>query len=654
MNFDPTTTEVNPIIIDALYYLGIGAAIILCAVNLFILIETLRKKRVFVGFQMKDWGWVLFAVFFLTLYTLCFYSIPATFFNGAAWNDVLEAMPDNTLNALGIWYITGLFIIASFAQAFMFVYKERKQFVSVTLLSIISGFSGTLLISVLHQATRDLGNVSNWIVYFIFAVTLSIGGVKITQMKLVRITSQIVYEKRVEYIEKIMSSKYQNFEQIEDGNIQASLNNDTETISNFASVFVTLLTSAMTTLGCFLYLSIINVYSLLLSLGVLVVAGALFALTAKNVDKYWERSRDIQNVFFKFINDLTAGFKELRLRVAKNTEFKTDMIQTTHEYVETKLLGDQKFINVRAVGEAIFYLVLGAVVFIFPLIFQQISKEELMSFLLILIYISGQITILMSTIPQLLEIRISWNRLNKSLEALTNHDQVNVDKLNQASQTQSIQLELRDVTYQYHRISGDAFSVGPINCDFHSGEIVFITGGNGSGKSTLAKLITGLYAPQEGSIHLNGEQVEHEALGEYFSTIFSDFYLFDKLYGIDYELMKDKIQYYVEQLQLTGKVTIENGRFSTTTQLSTGQKKRLGLLVSYLEDAPIVLFDEWAADQDPQFRKFFYETLLPDLKQKGKCVIAITHDDHYFNLADRMVRMELGQMVQSDASATSH
>ena len=206
----------------------------------------------------------------------------------------------------------------------------------------------------------------------------------------------------------------------------------------------------------------------------------------------------------------------------------------------------------------------------------------------------------------------------------------------------SVNLKLKDVEYFYDNNDEKSFKVGPINYEFNTGEIIFITGGNGSGKSTLAKLITGLYAPSKGVITLN-DKISETLLNESYSAVFGDFYLFDKLYGIDYKCKEKEIQKYLEMLQLNSKVEIVDGKFSTT-KLSTGQKKRLALLVTYLEDRPIYLFDEWAADQDPEFRLFFYDTILPELKRIGKCVIAVTHDDRYFDMADKVIKMEFGKI----------
>lgn len=182
-----------------------------------------------------------------------------------------------------------------------------------------------------------------------------------------------------------------------------------------------------------------------------------------------------------------------------------------------------------------------------------------------------------------------------------------------------------------------------------SGEITFIIGGNGSGKSTLAKLITGLYPPNTGSIYLNGLLItdrNQEWYRQHFSAVFSDFYLFDSCLGFDRTDLDRQVEIYLKQLQLDHKVQVRNGVLSTTS-LSQGQRKRLALLTAYLEDRPIYLFDEWASDQEPHFRDLFYRQSLMELKEKGKAVIVITHDDRYFHLADQIIKLDYGK-VESD------
>jgi putative ATP-binding cassette transporter len=209
-------------------------------------------------------------------------------------------------------------------------------------------------------------------------------------------------------------------------------------------------------------------------------------------------------------------------------------------------------------------------------------------------------------------------------------------------------LELEGVTHRYHReTSDDVFTLGPVDLALRAGAVTFLIGGNGSGKTTLAKIVTGLYAAEGGRVLLNGQPVtdhEREAYRQLFSAVFSDFFLFDSLLGIERLRRDQRANELLVALELDHKLSIRDGMFSTTS-LSHGQRKRLALLVAYLEDRPVYVFDEWAADQDPAYKEIFYRTLLPELKARGKAVLVITHDDRYFGLADHCVKLESGRLV---------
>jgi putative ATP-binding cassette transporter len=217
-------------------------------------------------------------------------------------------------------------------------------------------------------------------------------------------------------------------------------------------------------------------------------------------------------------------------------------------------------------------------------------------------------------------------------------------------------VELVDVTHTYHR-EGEpgGFMLGPINLTLEPGELLFITGGNGSGKTTLAKLLLSLYIPEEGEIYLDGKVVTNETREKYrqlFSVVFSDFHLFESLFGLDSIYLDANARKYLAQLQLDHKVKVEDGVLSTV-DLSQGQRKRLALLTAYLEDRPIYLFDEWAADQDPLFKEIFYHQLLPELKARGKALIVISHDDRYYHVADRVIKLDSGKLQPGEVLAAA-
>jgi putative ATP-binding cassette transporter len=199
------------------------------------------------------------------------------------------------------------------------------------------------------------------------------------------------------------------------------------------------------------------------------------------------------------------------------------------------------------------------------------------------------------------------------------------------------------------------FEVGPIDFTLRAGEIVFITGGNGSGKSTFLKLLVGLYQPSAGELRLNEAQVLASTRDEYrrlFTAVFSDYHLFHRLYGVNNPDLTE-IDRLLGQFGLIGKTRLIDGEFSTI-DLSAGQRKRLALVVGLLEKRPILVLDEWTADQDPEFRRKFYQELLPELSKGGRTIVAVTHDERYLSelaLPVRTLRMEEGRFVSQAPGA---
>jgi cyclic peptide transporter len=578
----------------------------------------------------------------------CLYKVPYIINNGVTWRTVKVFAP-NTLHIAALEISILIVLIFLYLVSInLFKRVDDKSYISIVILSIVSGLGNALVVFMVNESL----NASNeyrleLVLTFLIGIVLYVVGQKIVRSKLIKITNKMVYDLRIDLLSKILGSSYEKLEKVESGKIQAAMNNDTELVSNFPNVIVTGATNLITLICCFIYLGFISIYGLLLSVAIIAAIASIYFIAGRRANRLWESTRDMQNVFFRYITDVIGGFKELSLNTSKSEDFKNDMEKVCYDFREKRSRAAIGFANVFIIGELLFTSAVGVVAFLFPVVFKQLQADSLRSFILVLLYMTGPVNALLNVIPGIVQIRISWRRVKLLIKELSELNDNQVEVLGDNKQKSELALQLNNVQYEYSNESGDNFKVGPINYTFNSGEIVFITGGNGSGKSTLAKLLTGLYSPQQGEILLNGVKTSSRDLGENYSTIFGDFYLFEKMYGIDYKSKEAEINKYLDILQIKDKVQISDGAFSTT-KLSTGQRKRLALMISYLEDRPIYLFDEWAADQDPEFRKFFYRELLPELKNKGKCIIAITHDDRYFNTADRLIKMELGKIVDEE------
>ncbi|MCS4472975.1 cyclic peptide export ABC transporter [Clostridium botulinum] len=603
--------------------------------------EIFIKQRYFKFNGIKSSLRFIFSFLFMLGLSYCIYLMPQVLYDGVSWKFAFVWLPNSVEMALysvyvAIWLIYVYLIFTSFLK------RKNKEILVLSLLSVLSGFGNALIIFTINIAMNSNNALKfTLLIYFILGIVLYGYGQKIMREKLIDFTNEIVYSKRMKIVNKLLGAHYSKFEQIEKGRIQSTLNNDTETISRFVNILIGGITSAVTLICCFIYLGTINIYALLLSALIIVLIASIYYLVGRYANKLGEDARDLQNVFFKFINDLIGGFKELSLNENRKNEFQKDIEESCDKYKVKRNKSALAFANMFVIGELLFTLAIGSVVFIFPLVLKELDSTSLTSYVFVLLYMTGPVHGILNTIPNAIEVKISLKRINSLIDEISSYNKEEGNTIDKNIRG-SLSLKLQDVEYEYAKTDGESFKVGPINYEFKSGEIVFITGGNGSGKSTLAKLLTGLYSPTKGDISLN-DRISQKLLNQSYSTVFADFYLFDKLYGINYKGKEIEIQRYLEILQLNDKVQIQDGKFSTT-KLSTGQKKRLALLVTYLEDRPIYLFDEWSADQDPEFRLFFYDTLLPELKAKGKCVIAVTHDDRYFNLADRVIKMDLGKI----------
>ncbi|USK32033.1 cyclic peptide export ABC transporter [Bacillus sp. F19] len=611
-----------------------------------IIIQVYQKKRNLEGKRVKRIGvpFIMFVFSLLAGYSL--FKVPSVFFTGLTWDFVNVWAPISM--SLAAWAtLSGVVLFSIYLSLIsIFPLYKNKNLFPLFVLSVTSGFGNAMIIFIINEALNSTNDSNNSLfLYFVLGIIIYVLAQKLVRTQLITLTNNLIYEQRLILLDKILNNPYEKIEQMESEKIQTILNNDTEAISNHAPTIITGLTDSITLLCCLVYLGVINVFGLLISIAVILVAAGMYYVAGRSANNLWEQTRNIQNTFFRYINDLIGGYKELSIGKSKREEFREDMKESCGEYKDKRIKGGLKFANVFIIGELLFVMVIGAVTFLFPILFKDVQSDFLRSYVFVFLYMTGPIHSILNAIPNAIQMKISWKRIKAFSENL-NADEADKNEAASIFKTPGrLKMEFENLEYQYDSEHEESFRVGPIDLQFKSGEIVFITGGNGSGKSTLAKLITGLYTNKSGDIFVNNQKISQKELKELYSAIFSDYYLFTKVYGIDCSSKEEEIKKYLRILRIDEKIQIQNGEFSTT-KLSTGQRKRLALLISYLEDKPIYLFDEWAADQDPEFRYFFYMELLPDLKAKGKCVIAITHDDRYFHLADKVIKMERGKVVE--------
>lgn len=631
------------------------ASALLVVVSLVLLIILYQIGRCFVeiGKGKRRWtgisGWqsvrVIGALLFLSLYLCGLYFIPKVLLYKLPWSALQVWAPFTLLPAVIVMAAFGAIYAFYHILVQLFQKKKENTFLPLLMLGLVSGFGNAYIIFVVNQTFgREDNLTSGLLFYFVLGIFMYVYGQRYISTRLVALTNNMVYEKRTELIGRILKTPFEKLEKIEDGRLYAVLNNDTEGVSHSINIVVSGIISFVTLIFCFIYLGMLNVYALLLSIVVILTVAGLYFWLGSKAEKLWDETREIQNVFFNLIGDMLKGFKELRLNQAKNHDFEKYLRESTNMYRIKRTKGDVRFANVNVVGELLFTVVIGTVAFFFPIIFPHLLTKTVQTYVFIFLYMTGPVNGILNAYPMLLQIRISWKRIQGLSDEIAQlQEDVRVVGV-QPTSDMLAELVVQNACYGYGSNEDDQFAAGPFDLTFRSGTITFVTGGNGSGKTTLAKLVTGLYKPTDGEITINGKFVEPEQLGDYFSAIFSDYHLFDRLYGIDCSEKEDQIAVLLHRFQLEEKVTIRDGHF-TTTLLSTGQKKRLALLLAYLEDKPICLFDEWAADQDPEFRYHFYHEILPELKASGKCIIAISHDDRYFDCADVLIQLERGKLV---------
>lgn len=524
--------------------------------------------------------------------------------------------------------------------------RSWRALLVATLTGLICGLAAAGLIATINHSLEVFEQLRPMDgLYFVGLVVLVAVSRVIADVSLLRLGQGAVHDMRLHLSAKLIDTPYAQLQRLGKHRLLAMLTDDTQTISQAVELVPILLVNAGIIAACLGYLGWLSLPLLGLTLLLIILASLSFHWPQRRALEAISRARELKDQLFDHYRLLTDGSKELQLNHPRRQHFFTRLLlPVSQQFRRDFVRGMSIYAVVLNWGNAVFYLLIGVVLFAAPH-FIELSVSLVTGYILTILYMITPLSELMHALPILSRASVALTKV-RALEGEMHASSEAVDTV-AAPRVRS--LVCRNVTHTYYREYEDGhFTLGPIDLSLNAGELVFITGGNGSGKTTLALLLTGLYQPQSGEIVLDGHlssSSNNHPYRQHFSAIFTDFCLFESLLDGDDPQRLQQARDYLVHLQLDHKVKIEQGQL-TTLALSTGQRKRLALLSAYLEDRPCYLFDEWAADQDPLFKQVFYQRILSDLRARGKLVIVISHDDAYFHLADRLLRIEQGMLSE--------
>jgi putative ATP-binding cassette transporter len=524
--------------------------------------------------------------------------------------------------------------------------------------SLLGGLSNAVLLAIINHGAGQVGELASsgeipmyYISMFSVCLAIFVYTKKYTLDRAAVLVEAVLRSVRMRITDKIRHTELRFIEQSGYAEIYNRLSQDTIQISQSASVIFDSIQAAIMLVFVMLYITWLTPDGAILTMGAIVLGAWVFLMKRGKIIQDLNEATLHELRFFESLDHILSGFKEVKINRAKSRDLFEHQGAIADDVQRLKTRAMVSSVFVMMFSEVFFYILIATVLFVWPFL-DQTDSETIIKLTASILFIIGPLGTLFGSLPLFMKADVAVSNL-QALE----------DKIDAASKSVQVgepaehpairfdHIHFREVHFEYVDHEGvSQFSVGPISLTLKAGEVLFIVGGNGSGKSTMIKLLTGLYYPTQGSIEINNEPLDADMYPDYrelFSIIFTDFHLFDRLYGVR-DADESRVKSLLRKLGMAGKTKFRNGAY-TNINLSTGQRKRLAYISSILDDKQIYVFDEFAADQDPQFRRYFYEELLPELKALGKTIVAVTHDDKYFANADRILKMEEGRLGEGDS-----
>ena len=517
-------------------------------------------------------------------------------------------------------------------------------------LAVLSGLSNALVLAILNNAAATSGGEGGALL--LLALVLVIAIYALSQNAIMQAAAReiegVLHALRKRMLAAAATSNLLRLDGIGRSVIYAGVTRETQAISEAQTVLIVGCQSAILIVLTLLYILMLSGAAFLIAAGFVLAALVVYRMRADGIDRRVEHAMRSENRLFDDLRDLLDGFKEVKMHRGRDEALFAEISGRSKETMSLKDAVKADAAQQFVASQAGFFALIGAMIFIVPVFAQSYSKI-IVNITMDVLFLTGPIGILMQSIPVFAQANVAAGAIADLVDRLETACPPAL--LEGEAPTPSLEpfrrISLSGVQFSYPPQGQDrSFAVGPMDFDVRSGEIVFLTGGNGSGKSTFLRLLTGLYEPTEGEVHVDAtaiDAVNRQAYRDLFAAVFSDYHLFRRFYGVD-SADSAEVQEWLARLDLDDKTRFMGDRFEPI-DLSTGQRKRLALLAAVVEDRPMLVLDELAADLDPAFRRTFYEDILPSLKRGGRTIVAATHDDRYFHVADRRFHLVDGRIA---------
>jgi putative ATP-binding cassette transporter len=525
------------------------------------------------------------------------------------------------------------------------------SFFRLIIMAALAGVSNAVLLAAVNAAAQaEKGGKPGLMLGMLFVISLLlfITTAKALLSGAVGEVEALIHRLRLRLIDYVRHSELLNLDEIGRSHIYAAIAGQTDALRQATSSLAFSLQGAVLIVFVAGYIAWMSLTAFAMSALVIGAASAVFYFKSRKLAEQLQAATEWDDRLFSRVTDLLDGFKEVRLNASRSEELYQDIVEVSRTAANIKIRTQAETFKRLVSSQTSMYVLLGAVVFVVPML-SSVTEGSIAKTTMAVLFIIGACFGLVQAVPVMQTASAAaegFEKLEARLQAFAAEDTALVAEPRSSFGT----IEIRNLLFHYlDKKSDTPFQIGPLDFSLHQGELVYITGGNGSGKSTFLQVLAGLYAPDEGDIKLDGTLITNDNRDDYrslFSAIFADYHLFQRLYGIP-EPDPAEVKGLLARFNLTGKTSVADGEFRTLN-LSTGQRKRVALIVSLLEKRRILLLDEWAAEQDPESRRKFYDELLPDLHRAGVTVVLVTHDDRYLAQLDRIgrgLRMQDGRLV---------